>query len=182
MIKAIDVAGNLTTSAGAISSRVDFGLDLNPPTLASTDAVGNLVKASFALAGTISDSNPASIAGTTLNLAVTVDGGSSTPIALGSASWTYPFTVNAATHAQDGIHTFVFTGTDVAGKPTTLTRTVTVDTQVHPRRSPTRALIRPHRRCTGFPGPPPLSADRLLTWEPEPPAWPRSITRSMRRA
>ena len=154
----------------------------NPPTLGSTDAVGNLVKAGFTLTGTISDSNPASIAGTTLNLAVTVDGGSSTPIVLGSGSWTYPFTVDAATHAQDGTHTFVFTGTDVAAKTTTLTRTVSVDTRGPPPRSPTRAITRLPRHRIGFPGPPPLSADRPSTWEPAPPAWPRSITRSILRA
>ena len=57
-IKAIDVAGNLTTAAGAISSRVDFGLDLNPPALGFTDSVSSLVNSAFTLAGTTTDTEP----------------------------------------------------------------------------------------------------------------------------
>jgi hypothetical protein len=122
--KAEDAVGNVTTQAGAISSRVDFGLDLNPPTLAFTDSVGALVSAAFTLGGTTTDTNPAGAP----TLAATVDGGASQAIPVVAGAWTFPVAVNTGTHANDGSHTYVITTTDVAGKTTTLSRTIIVDT------------------------------------------------------
>jgi hypothetical protein len=133
-VKAMDVAGNMTTAAGAIASKVNFGLDLNPPTLGFTDGVGTLVNAGFTLAGTTTDTNP--VAAPTL--AVVVDGGASQAVTVAAGNWTFPVAINAATHANDGSHTYVFTSTDVAGKTTTLSRTITVDTT-----PPTTAVSQP---------------------------------------
>ncbi len=132
--KAVDAVGNLTTAAAAVSSRIDFGLDLNPPTLGFTDAVGTLVNAGFTLAGTTTDTNPAGAP----TLAVIVDGGASQAVPVAAGAWTLPVTVNTVTHANDGSHTYVFTSTDVAGKTTTLSRTITVDTT-----PPTTAITQP---------------------------------------
>ncbi len=123
-IKAIDVAGNLTTAAGAVSARVDFGLDLNPPTLGFTDSVGSLVNSGFTLAGTTSDTNPAGLP----TLAVVVDGGASQAVTVTAGAWSFPVAVDTAGHTNDGSHTYVFTATDVASKTTTLSRTITIDT------------------------------------------------------
>jgi hypothetical protein len=123
-IKAADVAGNVTAAAAAVTGRVDFGLDLNPPTLGFTDAVGTLVSAAFSLAGTTTDTNPAGPP----TLAVTVDGGASQPVTVTAGTWSYAVTVDTSGHTNDGTHTYVFTSTDVAGKTTTLSRTITIDT------------------------------------------------------
>jgi hypothetical protein len=123
-IKALDAAGNMTNAAGAVSSRVDFGLDLNPPTLTKTDGVGSLVNASFTFTGTTTDTNPAGLP----TLAVSVDGGASQAVAVTSGAWSYLITVDTSGHTTDGNHTYVFTATDVANKTTTLSRTITVDT------------------------------------------------------
>ncbi len=133
-IKADDLIGNVTTPAGAVASRVDFGLDLNPPTLVFTDSVGTLLSAAFTLAGTTTDTNPAG----TPTLAVTVDGEASQAVTVGAGAWTFPVAANTSTHANDGSHTYVFTATDVAGKTTTLSRTITVDTT-----PPTTAIAEP---------------------------------------
>jgi hypothetical protein len=134
-IKAADVAGNLTSPAGAVASRVDFGLDLNPPTLGTTDSVGTLVNSAFTLAGTAADTNPAGLP----TLAVSVDGGAAQAIAVAAGAWTFPVPVNGATHANDGAHTYVLTATDVAGKTTTLSRTITIDSA-----PPAAVIVLPH--------------------------------------
>ncbi|HUX40230.1 MAG TPA: Ig-like domain-containing protein [Rectinemataceae bacterium] len=120
-VKAVDTAGNVTTASEAVSAAnmIGFGMDLNPPTLAFTDAVPSLVKAGFTLAGTTSDSNPAG----SPTLSVTIDGGAAQAVAVTSGAWTLPVVSPA-----DGQHTYVFVSSDVAGKTTTQTRTITVDT------------------------------------------------------
>ena len=135
-IKASDVAGNVTGAAAAVSARVDFGLDLNPPTLGFTDAVGTLVNTGFSLGGTTTDTNPAGPP----TLAVTVDGGAAQPVTVApvTGAWTCPVSVDAAGHTNDGSHTYVFTSTDVSGKTTTLSRTITIDTT-----PPTTSITQP---------------------------------------
>jgi len=133
-VKAVDAVGNQTTAAAALSSRVDFGLDLNPPTLGFTDAVGALVSAGFTLAGTTGDTNPAGPP----SLAVTVDGGSAQAVTVSSGAWSYAVSVDTAGHGNDGSHSYVFTSTDVSGKTTTLSRSVTIDTT-----PPTTAIGQP---------------------------------------
>jgi hypothetical protein len=132
-VKSRDVAGNHTSPSQAIAQLVNFGLDLSPPSIAFTDSVGTLVNSGFTLTGSISDSNPASVVGSspTLKLAVTIDGVADPGVTVTSGSpnsWSVPIAVNATTHANDGAHTYVFTATDVAGKTTTLSRTITIDT------------------------------------------------------
>jgi hypothetical protein len=139
-IKALDAAGNITTPADAVASRVDFGLDLNPPALGFSDATSTLVNAGFTLAGGTSDSNPAGLPA----LAVTVDGGTSQAVAVTAAAWTFPVAVDAIGHANDGSHTYVFTATDVAGKTTTLSRTIAIDTTF-----PTTSIGQPGNYAAG---------------------------------
>jgi len=132
IVKAIDAAGNATTNAA-----VDFGVDLAAPSLgvgATPATITSSTASSFTgFGGTLSDSDPASVMGSTLGVTVSstqngnlVDNGS--PITAGS-NWTFGFAINATTHAQDGLWSFTFTATDVAGKTTVVTRSLTVDTQ-----------------------------------------------------
>ena len=121
-IKAIDVAGNLTTAVSAVAGRstsawISIRRRSPPPTPSATSS------RRLRAGRHISDSNPASIAGTTLNLAVTVDGGSSTPIASWIGLVDLPLHGRRRHPRAGWDHTFVFTGTDVAAKTTTLTRT-----------------------------------------------------------
>ena len=141
-IKAIDVAGNLTTAAGAVSSRVDFGLDLNPPALGFTDSVSSLVDSAFTLVGTTTDTNPAGLP----TLAVVVNGGASQAVTLTGGAWSFPVAVDAVGHTNDGSRTYVFTATDVAGKTTTLSRTITIDST-----PPTTAITQPGSYTSGQP-------------------------------
>jgi hypothetical protein len=133
-VKAEDAVGNVTTAAGAVSSRVDFGLDLNPPTLGFTDAVGSLVNTGFSFSGTTTDTNPAGAP----TLAVSVDGGAVQAVSVVSGAWSYAASVDTAGHGNDGSHTYVFTSTDISGKTTTLSRSLTIDT-----RPPTVLIAQP---------------------------------------
>lgn len=119
-VKAYDAVGNLTTAAGAVSGLVNFGLDLHPPVLTFTDSVTALVNSPFTLTGTTTDTNPAG----SPTLAVSVDGGASAAVTVTAGLWSYTVSPLPA----DGQHTYVFTATDIAGKTTSLSRTITVDT------------------------------------------------------
>jgi hypothetical protein len=141
-VKAEDAVGNVTTAAGAVSSRVDFGLDLNPPTLGFTDAVGSLVNTGFTFAGTTTDTNPAGAP----TLTVSVDGGAVQAVPVVSGAWSYAASVDTVGHGNDGSHTYVFTSTDISGKTTTLSRSVTIDTT-----PPTVLIAQPGSYTSGQP-------------------------------
>ena len=137
-VKSFDVAGNLTTAAGALSSRFDFGLDFSPPNVVFTDFTPNLVNAGFTLSGTLFDTNPAGLPaltvsstqnGTQVSNAVSVPyPGTSTSVG-NPWSWNpFPSGMDISGHTDDGLWTFTFYATDVAGKTSTISRTITIDT------------------------------------------------------
>ena len=115
--------------AGSGVHAIPFGLDLSPPSLSETaiNTASTVVRnASVAFAGSASDSNALAAAH---SLTVSMDGGVTTDVGFtASRAWTYTYTVDGTTHAQDGTHSFLFTATDISGKTTTVTRSVQVDT------------------------------------------------------
>ena len=126
---------------GCQSSEGVFCCDL-APVLGFTDSVSSLVNSAFALAGTTTDTNPAGLP----TLAVVIDGGASQAVTVTGGVWSFPVAVDTVGHTNDGSHTYVFTATDVAGKTTTLSRTITIDST-----PPTTAITQPGSYTSGQP-------------------------------
>jgi hypothetical protein len=137
-VEATDAAANTTASPTTGS----FGVDLSPPTLTSDTPASPIIAAGASgftgFSGTIGDTNNMAAAHS-FTVSYTKNGGTavSPDIAYTYAahstanawSWTpFPSGINASSHAQDGIYVFTFTATDIAGKPTTVVRNLTIDT------------------------------------------------------
>ncbi len=133
---AYDNAGNLSS----ISSR-NFGVDQNPPTLTETNhPATSFTKALYTVAGSIGDTNSLG----TLGITESKNGGAANPVTFTStpaslagvksatyASASLPLGVGAIDmvgHTNDGSYAYVLTAMDVAGKTTTVNRTVNIDT------------------------------------------------------
>ena len=118
-MRATDAASNTTTLGST-----PFGVDLNPPTITETylNTTAQVTKNnSFTMTGTVGDTNPASIAGTTLTVNVSVNGGAATAATIVGSTWSY-------TQAKvDGSYSYAITATDVSGKTTSLNRLVLLD-------------------------------------------------------
>jgi hypothetical protein len=136
---ATDAAANTTPTPVASG----FGVDFNPPSLvvAATPAV--IIASSAAgfsgFSGTVGDTNQMA-ASSALSVSYTKNGGAAITTAIIYAdtlhsttnawNWT-PFATGidlSAAHSSDGIYSFTFTATDIAGKPTTIVRNLTIDT------------------------------------------------------
>ncbi len=117
--RATDAAGNTTTLGAA-----PFGVDLNPPVITETllGTTAQVTKnAAFTMTGSISDTNPTSVAGTNLLVSVSVNGGTATPATIVGSTWSF-------TQAKvDGSYSYLITATDVSGKTATLNRLVLLD-------------------------------------------------------
>ena len=120
-VMATDAAGN--TSTGTAS----FGVDLNPPTLTET-SIGSASQTTrntgFILTGVVSDTDPASVtSGTTptLTVSVSVNGGAANAASVSGSTWSF------TQPKVDGTYSYTITATDVAGKTTSLTRLVLLD-------------------------------------------------------
>ncbi|MDA8409220.1 MAG: Ig-like domain-containing protein [Treponema sp.] len=140
------------------SQTIGFFYDLNPPVMQETGVGGGTNPASYAMstngaihfAGTASDTD--ALAGAH-SLTVSVDGGAaqdvlamtSAPYTAGgtAGSWTLAVAVGGGGLA-DGVHGFVFTARDIAGKTTSVTRTVTIDTT-----APVSGIATPTAALTG---------------------------------
>ena len=100
---------------------------------ASASSASATKSADFRLEGAASDTNALAAvdAGAGIYpLTLSIDGGAAVPVAVAAGGdWSYAYDARAATHERDGVHVFVLTARDVAGKTTQVTRTVTVDTQ-----------------------------------------------------
>jgi hypothetical protein len=123
-IKAVDALSNMTTAAGALAAKVDFGYDKTKPSLsfdAATLALPSTTNAAFAFSGSASDAES-----DLASLTVKEDSLSSTSLSVdGSAKWTY----SSAATLLDGMHSYIFTATDEAGNVSTLSKTIVVDTK-----------------------------------------------------
>ncbi|MBR3646592.1 MAG: chitobiase/beta-hexosaminidase C-terminal domain-containing protein, partial [Lachnospiraceae bacterium] len=126
---AVDKAGNIS----AIQSR-EFHVDFTNPTLTETSASEFQTRDGFTLTGTVSDTNQ-------LTSLVITDSNTNNPVRTWTAtpespesdtSWSQAFVVGSGSSGDnklvDGEHVLTITATDVQGKTTVLTRTVTVDT------------------------------------------------------
>ncbi len=134
-VRARDNAGNVTTSA----STVAFGIDQNPPSLSAINFASGAqyTNAIFHLDATAADSNALA----SLSVTQAKNGGSALSVfsqsySGTSQSWSLtglprdpadPSTP-ASGSPTEGSYEYVITVTDIAGKTTTATRTVTVDT------------------------------------------------------
>lgn len=135
-VRSTDRLGNQSTDS------VTFYYDLAPPTLTETLVNSTSTQyrnADLPMGGNATDSNALSI------LTVSVDGGAASPVAVDSdgpdnipgnaddGAWSYTVDVDtdgigADTGLAEGTHSLLFTATDIAGKTTTVTRSVMVDT------------------------------------------------------
>ena len=136
---AVDKLGNKSETKA-----VTFSRDSTPPTLtveSTVPASGLTTNNDFALSGTASDTN--GLASVTISDGTTTWTGDGTSGDITwsdcttgdgqtrSCTWSLPFTTDGRTsdiHFDDGTKTFTITVKDVAGKTTSQTRTVTVDT------------------------------------------------------
>lgn len=111
VVKASDYDGNAATQKS-----VSFKIDTIPPELSVTSPADKLItnKSSVSVAGTTNDatSSPVTLTVNGENVTVYDDGTFSTTVAL-----------------EDGENTITVTATDGAGRTTTVTRTVTLDTK-----------------------------------------------------
>lgn len=111
VVKASDYDGNAATQKS-----VSFKIDTVPPELSVTSPADKLItnKSSVSVAGTTNDatSSPVTLTVNGENVTVYDDGTFSTTVAL-----------------EDGENTITVTATDGAGRTTTVTRTVTLDTK-----------------------------------------------------
>ncbi len=129
-VQATDAAAN--ACAPVLAS---FGVDFSPPSLSET-AIGvtSIVykNSSFSLSGSASDTNAMAASN---SLQVSIDGQAAVNVTALSGKYAGTFvgtawTISADTSGGtlDGVHTYVITATDVAGKQTAVTRTAFVDT------------------------------------------------------
>ncbi|MFA6508358.1 MAG: hypothetical protein WCT14_19810, partial [Treponemataceae bacterium] len=124
-VEALDAGGKYSL----IASR-DFNFDKSAPTLSETDiGVAQTYKnANFALSGSVSDTNGLQ------SLHVTMDGTSVYTVDLSavapnvSQAWTFPVTTASAAPTGLGTREFVISATDSAGRVSTLTRRIIIDT------------------------------------------------------
>jgi len=126
--RSTDAVGNVA------STSVVFYYDLADPTLTET-AVGTADtqyrNADLIFSGAASDTNALSSLsisidnGAPVSITVDADGADNIPGNADDNSWTYTYDADSPT--TEGSHSLVFTATDVAGKTTSLTRTVFVD-------------------------------------------------------
>lgn len=115
---------------------VGFYYDIAAPTLTESGVAGS-ANASIAYSdsrnsdlsffGSASDSDALA---STNALTVLIDNSTTKTIEVGSGgAWSYSYAVDASSHSNDGTHSFVFTAKDIAGRTTTLARTITIDTR-----------------------------------------------------
>jgi hypothetical protein len=126
--RSTDAVGNVA------STSVVFYYDLADPTLTET-AVGTTDtqyrNADLVFSGTASDTNALSSLYVSINhgapipITVDADGADNIPGNADDNSWSYTFDADSPT--TEGSYSLVFTATDIAGKSTSLTRTVFVD-------------------------------------------------------
>jgi hypothetical protein len=122
-VVAVDNAGNLMTSAATST----FGFDNAPPVLTETDTVPAVTNAGFTLSGNVSDTDPASVPGSTLTVTVSVNG-SAPQAATVTAGGTWSF-AQPVPATPDGNYTYIIKATDVSGQTTTLSsKNVLLDT------------------------------------------------------
>ena len=120
-----------------------FGVDFSPPNLTVVAVPATINAASAAgfagFSGTLYDTNPAGLAtlvvsstqnGTGVSSAVSIVPTGSSDSSGNPWSWT-PFSsgIDLASHSNDGLWSFTFTATDVAGKQVSITQSLTIDTQ-----------------------------------------------------
>lgn len=139
--RALDLAGNYSYSGTPPSVTVNVDRASPNSTIAASATARGLTdpglllrETAFTLSGICDD---AAVSGgrlpATAVLTATKDGASLGALTLttggaGTGTWTYGQAVNGTTHADDGLYVYTMTVTDVAGKISTSTLTVRIDT------------------------------------------------------
>ena len=119
-VKATDVAGNITTKDAAATSSTSFKVDTVPPVLTLSSPTDKLVtnQSACTVKGTTNDATSSPV-----TVTVKLNSGAAEAVTVGSDG-----SFSKALTLAEGTNTIIVVAKDGAGKTTTVTRTVTLNT------------------------------------------------------